>query len=118
MLKLTHQDSTFLFPGDIYTAAEREIVGRYGDYLQADVLKDPQHGASTYSSKPFREAVNPQVVWMMHDAIADLRINRNYLRLCAETEITSTIGAVLVSTVGDGAYKVITQFDRLTDFLD
>jgi len=25
---------------------------------------------------------------------------------------------VLVSTAGDGEYKVITQFDRLTDFLD
>lgn len=118
VLKLTYQDSTFLFPGDTYTAAEREIVGRYGDYLQADVLKAPHHGASTSSSKPFREAVNPQVVVMMHDAIADLRIYRNYRRLGAETLITSIDGAVLVSTVGDGAYKVITQFDRLTDFLD
>ena len=118
VLKLTYQDSTFLFPGDINTAAEREIVGRYGYYLQTDGLKAPQHGDSTSSSKPFREAVNPQVVLMMHDAIANLRIYRKYRRLGAETLITSIEVAVLVSTEGDGAYKVITQFDNLTNFLD
>ena len=55
---------------------------------------------------------------MMQEAFADQRIYRNFRRLGAETLISSIDGAVRVSTVGDGAYKVITQFDRLTDFLD
>ncbi|HPT83109.1 MAG TPA: MBL fold metallo-hydrolase [Limnochordia bacterium] len=118
VLKLTFKDSTFLFTGDVYTAAEREIVGRYGEQLKADVLKVPHHGDSTSSSKAFREAVSPQIAVMMHDAIADLRIYRNYSRAGASTYITSIDGSVLVSTAGDGQYTVITQFDRKTDFLD
>lgn len=118
VLKLTYKDATFLFTGDVYNAAEREIVGRYGEQLKADVLKVPHHGDSTSSSKAFREAISPQIAVMMHDAIADLRIYRNYSRAGAATYITSIDGAVMVSTAGDGEYTVITQFDRKTDFLD
>lgn len=118
VMKLTFNDSSFLFSGDVYSAAEREIVARYGDRLKADVLKVPHHGADTSSSKPFREAVSPKVAVMMHDGIADLRIFRNYSKAGAATYVTSVDGAVLVSTAGDGEYTVITQFDRLNDFLN
>ena len=118
MLTLAYQDSPFLIPGDTYTAADQDIVVHYGDNLHTNKLKAPHHGASTSSSKPFREAVNPQVVVMMHDAIAALRIYRNYRRLGAQPFITSVDGAVLVSTAWEGEYKVNTQFARHTDFLD
>ncbi len=118
VLKLTYGDSTFLFGGDIYTATERELVARYGDRLQADILKVNHHGANTSSTKRFRDAVQPKVAVMMNDGIADLRIYQSFQRMGAQTFVTSIDGAVLVSTEGDGEYFVMSQYDRATSFLD
>lgn len=118
LIKLTYGDSSFLFAGDLYSAAEREIAARYGDRLSAGVYKVAHHGDATSSSRPFRDAIGAEVAVMMHDAIADLRIYRNYAKAGTDTYITSIDGSVLVSTSGDGQYKVISQFDRLNDFLD
>ena len=118
LMKLTYGDSSFLFSGDLYTAAEREIAARYGDKLRSGVLKVPHHGAGTSSSKPFREAIGAQVAVMMSDAIEELRIYRNYSKAGTDTYITSIDGAVAVSTTGDGEYTVISQFDRINSILD
>lgn len=112
LLKLTYDDSTFLFGGDLYTSAEREIVERYGDELQADVLKVNHHGAATSSTRRFRDAVQPEVAVMMSDGIEDLRIYQSFQRLGAQTFVTSVDGAVLVATEGDGQYIVLNQYDR------
>lgn len=117
-LKFTYGDSTFLFAGDLYTAAERALVERYGDKLDVDVLKANHHGDDTSNSKRFRDATSPQITVMMHDAIADLSIYRNFRRQGVETFITSIDGAVLISTAGDGQYEILTQFDRRPGLLD
>lgn len=117
LMKLTYGESSFLFAGDLYTAAEREIAGAYGDKLKSGVLKVPHHGAGTSSSRPFRDAISPEVAVMMHDAIDELRIIRNYVNGGAATYITSVDGSVLVSTPGDGEYLVLSQFDRTNDLL-
>ncbi|NMB20771.1 MAG: MBL fold metallo-hydrolase [Firmicutes bacterium] len=118
LIKLTYKDSSFLFAGDLYTNAEREIAAKYGERLRSGVLKVPHHGAGTSSSKPFREAVGAEVAVMMSDAIEELRIYRNYSKAGSRTLITSIDGAVLVATTGDGEYTVLSQFDRVSDFLD
>ena len=117
-MKLTYGDSSFLFAGDLYTAAERDIAARYGDRLKSGVLKVPHHGAGTSSSRPFREAVGAKVAVMMSDAIEELRIYRNYANSGADTYITSIDGAVMVSTAGDGEYTVVSQLDRIGSFLN
>ena len=118
VMKLTFNKSTFLFVGDLYTDGERSVVERYGDRLQADILKVPHHGDGTSSSKRFREAVQAQVGVMMHEAIADLNVYKKYRREDTIVYITSIDGSVLVSTSGDGEYTVISQYDRTTSFLD
>jgi competence protein ComEC len=118
LMKLTYGDSSFLFAGDLYTAAERDIAARYGDRLKSGVLKVPHHGAGTSSSRPFREAVGAKVAVMMSDAIEELRIYRNYANSGADTYITSIDGAVMVSTAGDGEYTVVSQLDRIGSFLN
>ena len=50
----------FLFPGDIQSHAEIELL-RYGGWLQSDVLLIPHHGSSTSSSAAFLNAVDPQI---------------------------------------------------------
>ena len=118
LMKLTYGDSSFLFTGDLYTNSEREIAATYGERLRSGVLKVPHHGAGTSSSRPFRDAVGAEVAVMMSDAIEELRIYRNYANAGTDTYITSIDGSVLVSTVGDGSYTVISQFDRVGDFLN
>lgn len=118
VMKLTFNESTFLFAGDLYTDGERNVVERHGERLRADILKVPHHGDSTSSSKRFREAVQAKVGVMMHDAIADLNVYKKYRREETMVYISSIDGSVLVSTAGDGEYTVMTQYDRTTTFLD
>lgn len=118
VMKLTFKDSTFLFGGDLYTSGEKEVLARYGERLQADVFKVGHHGDSTSSSKGWRNAISAKVAVMMHDAIADLNVYRKYRREGTDTYITSIDGCVLVYTEGDGEYNVITQYDRVSSFLD
>lgn len=117
-MKLTFDQSTFLFAGDLYTDGERSLVERHGDRMQADVLKLNHHGDSTSNSKRFREAVQAKIGVAMHDAIADLNVYKKYRREDALVYISSIDGSVLVSTNGDGEYEIITQYDRTSTFLD
>lgn len=117
-MKLTFGESSFFFAGDLYTDGERSLVERHGERIQADILKLPHHGADTSNSKRFRQAVNAQIGVAMHDAIADLNVYKKYRREDTMVYISSIDGSVLVSTTGDGEYKVITQHDRTTTFLD
>lgn len=117
-MKLTYGESSFLFCGDLYTAAERDLVARHGERLKSGVVKVNHHGANTSSTKRFRDAVDPQVAVMMHDAIADLMTYRSWQRMGAQTFVTSIDGAVLVSTAGDGEYFILTQFDRNSGLLN
>ena len=58
VLRLTYQDTAFLFMGDAETLAEREILSCASD-VSADVLKVGHHGSSTSTSKQFLDAVSP-----------------------------------------------------------
>ncbi|HEY8465091.1 MAG TPA: MBL fold metallo-hydrolase [Bacillota bacterium] len=118
VLKLTYKKSTFLFGGDLYTSGEDEVVARYGARLDSDVFKVGHHGANTSSGRSYRNAISPKIVVMMHDAIADLNVYRKFKREGAATYITSIDGCVLVSTTGDGQYRVLTQYNRKNDFLN
>lgn len=54
--KLVYNDFSALFPGDISTFAEDELLGKG---LKADVLKIPHHGSATSCAQEFLDAVNP-----------------------------------------------------------
>jgi competence protein ComEC len=118
VLKFTYAKSSFLFGGDLYAITEQEVVTRHGSQLHADVFKVGHHGAATSSSKAYRDAISPKIAVMMHDAIADLNIYQKYSRGGADTFVTSIDGCVSVSTIGDGQYTVITQYDRKNNFLN
>ncbi|MBE0600412.1 MAG: MBL fold metallo-hydrolase [Firmicutes bacterium] len=107
LMKFTYRDSTMLFGGDLYTAVEREIVSLYGDALDCDVLKANHHGDRTSSSKPFREAVSPQITVMISDTLSDLNTYQKLQKICS-VFITHYHGDVKVWTNGDGTYQVLT----------
>ena len=58
--KLTYGNTSFLFTGDAEKQAEADLVKRYPDLLDSDVLKMGHHGSSTSSSEQFFQAVSPQ----------------------------------------------------------
>lgn len=57
-LKMTYQNVSTLFTGDIETQAEGDIVNQ-GYNLKADVLKVAHHGSETSSTQAFLDAVDP-----------------------------------------------------------
>jgi competence protein ComEC len=109
VLKFTYGESTLLFAGDLYSTAERELVAKYGDKLDSDVLKANHHGDKTSSSKPFREAVSAQIVVMISDILSDLNTYKKFIKDGSDVYITHYNGDVRVSTAGDGHYQVLPE---------
>ena len=118
VLRFSYGDSSMLFGGDLYTTAERMITEKYGPRLASDVFKVGHHGSVTSSSKPYREAISPQIAVMVSHTLSDLGIYQKYRKMGADTYITYFDGNISVSTTGGGTYEVITEKDRATDFLD
>jgi len=62
VLKLTHGQTSFLLTGDAEDGQEAQLVGRYGDQLQATVLKAGHHGSASSTSGQLLDAVDPERV--------------------------------------------------------
>lgn len=54
--------SRLLLTGDIESAAERTLIGRYGATLRSEILVAPHHGSRTSSTQAFVTAVAPGYV--------------------------------------------------------
>lgn len=64
VLKLTYQNASFLFTGDMEAAVEAQIVPKYGAELKSDVLKVGHHGSAGASSDLFLNAVKPRLAYI------------------------------------------------------
>jgi competence protein ComEC len=62
VVKASLKSISFLFPGDIMAAAEKELVHLAGNSLSSTVMVAPHHGSKTSSSRVFLNAVDPEVV--------------------------------------------------------
>jgi competence protein ComEC len=62
VVKASFDSISFLFPGDIMAAAEKELVQIAEDKLAATVLIAPHHGSKSSSSEIFLGAVKPKVI--------------------------------------------------------
>lgn len=57
VVKVSYEDTSFLFTGDATQTVEKEMVSKFD--LSADVLKVGHHGSHTSSSEEFISAVSP-----------------------------------------------------------
>lgn len=61
VLRISYGKTSFLFPGDIGTLAEKAIVD-LGENIHSQVLKSAHHGSNSSSSEYFLEKIDPAVV--------------------------------------------------------
>lgn len=60
VLRVKHGPWRFLFTGDLNEEAEKQLLKRHGQKLEADVFKVPHHGSADFGDR-FLEAVSPLV---------------------------------------------------------
>lgn len=59
---LHYGEFSLLLSGDASSEVEAELLRRYGDRLEAEVLKAGHHGSSTSTSADFLQVVDPELV--------------------------------------------------------
>jgi len=117
-MRITYEDSSLLFAGDLYSPGEARIIEAYGEELQSDVIKGNHHGDDTSNTRTFIKTVQPKICVIMHDSLASLDVYKAYRRNDAETYLCYLDGCVKVTADGTKNYQVLTQYDRQSDFLE
>lgn len=103
VIRIQYGQDVILFTGDIERLAQRELL-RWGNRLQATVLKVPHHGSRTSIDPDFLSQVNPSV------AVISVGGNNPYRHPSPETIAAyGALGARIYRTDRDGA--VLLQTD-------
>jgi len=100
---------SFLFPGDIMAAAEKELVRLAGGRLASTVLMAPHHGSRSSSSAAFVDAVKPAVV-----VFSAGRRGRYRFPHPAVVERYAGADCRIFCTAKNGAVRISTDGQRLT----
>lgn len=111
VLKITYNDSSFIFTGDAENASENEMLENSYSKLNADVLKVGHHGSKYSTTEEFLDAVSPEY------AVISCGKDNSYGHPHSETVKrltdagvklyrTDRLGEVTISTNGDGSYDV------------
>jgi competence protein ComEC len=105
VVKVSFGHIAILFPGDITSTAEAELVGIAGHKLASTILIAPHHGSLSSSSELLLDTVDPEVVIV--SCGRNRRFNfphptvvKRYLRRGCTVLRTDRNGAVCVSTDG------------------
>ncbi|MCW8885118.1 MAG: DNA internalization-related competence protein ComEC/Rec2 [Motiliproteus sp.] len=62
VLKISGLQSSVLLTGDIETVVEEQLLKKYGEFLNVDILLAPHHGSKSSSSDSFLDQVSPEMV--------------------------------------------------------
>jgi competence protein ComEC len=106
VVKVSFDDTSFLFTGDIMAGAEKELVGLAGADLACDVLLVPHHGSRSSSSQSFLSKVQPDVAvisagWKNRFRFPHTRVLDAYGRIGCRIYRTDQNGAIMVKTDGN-----------------
>ena len=111
VLKITYNDSSFIFMGDAEDVSENEMLENSYSKLNSDVLKVGHHGSKYSTTEDFLNAVSPEyaVISCGKDNSYGHAHNETVKRLTdagVKLYRTDRLGAVTISTNGDGSYDV------------
>jgi competence protein ComEC len=105
--KLCFGQTSFLFPGDIYSSDERKLIEKGFD-LDANVLKLAHHGSKTSNSELFIQAVSPNI------AVAQVGENNKYHHPHESVlETLEKYDVKLLRTDQQGDIKIISNGENL-----
>lgn len=107
ILKLTYKKISFLFSGDAEAESEDYVIKKYGNRLEAHILKAPHHASKTSSTEEFLKTIKPEVV-----IISCGRKNRFRHPYPATLERFNELGIKYYRTDTEGTIQVITDGTR------
>jgi competence protein ComEC len=105
-VKVMYGSISFLFPGDIMAAAERELIGSCKNQLTSTVLIAPHHGSRSSSTEMFLDKVAPEIVIISSSSkfrpgMPHSTVLQRYRRRACQLLRTDLNGAVRFITDGD-----------------
>ena len=111
VFRLEYGATSFLFTGDAEITQERELMRRYGDFLDTDFLKAGHHGSKTSSTYPFLQYITPEISvtsLAFHNRFSHPHREAvlNLHRIGAKNYFTSLSGALIFSSNGKYIEKV------------
>lgn len=124
LMKFTYKDSSYLFNGDIANntvksngyPTEEELVAKWGDELQADVVKTGHHGnADAMSTDVWRDAVDAKIYTTLSTFPRSLTEHTLWKNASQWSLNTALDGDFVIFTSGDGTYEVQVSKDRTSD---
>jgi competence protein ComEC len=106
VLRVSYNQRSFLFPGDIEAEAEQELIALAGGALKSDVLLVPHHGSKTSSTPGFLKQVDPDIAVISagRKEIFGLpceKILQRYVSWGSQVLRTHEAGAITITTDGD-----------------
>ena len=116
VFKLSFNNFSMLFPGDILKERENKLSNEYLKHLKSNVLIAPHHGSSTSSRKIFLDKVEPESVimscgWQNRYGFPHQGVLNRYKTLGVNVYRTDTNGAIF--TFSDGkTYQITTYMDQ------
>ncbi|RYU58151.1 DNA internalization-related competence protein ComEC/Rec2 [Methylolobus aquaticus] len=107
VLRVTAGPHRALLTGDIEALAEAQLVERYGERLDADVLIAPHHGSDSSSTRPFLQRVSPAYVlvsagYRNRFGFPASKVLKRYEEVSAQVSNTAELGALRVE-LGTGS---------------
>ena len=117
VIRMDYGKVSFLFPGDIESERESQLLKQSRNQLNVDILKVPHHGSFDASSSAFIQAVSPDVAiiscgednpygYPHQETLQTLNENR------IKTYRTDRQGTILIQTDGS-SYQVFPEVDSI-----
>lgn len=106
VIRLTYEDFSIMFPGDIYKKGDRALSKCYGDKLKTTILKAPHHGEwYTANSKAFVRSVSPDYAVIQDNRYITRTISNLYKKAGSKILYRLTPGYILIESDGKD-YKI------------
>lgn len=110
-MRFDYGKSNYLTCGDLYLGSEKDLIEKYPEDVDADIIKANHHGRDTSNSLKWVKAVSPQYVVAMSDDISSMTVYERYKNKGCSYYNTSYDGIVRISMDDSGNYEVLTQHD-------
>ena len=112
VMRFEYGEHTALFTGDIYKTAERELVQKYREKLDVDLLKLPHHGGDTSSDGPFVYAVTAELATATSWDPVDIATFNRYKGTKTTILMDTEDGYVHICSGSDGVLSYETSRER------